>query len=142
VAVRVLEGAAVQFVGFHARPPASSAFVTSWSTSSRLSHDRVLSTSTVPAGAISPSMKPWKRALHRHHVQVLGDDDARRTVVGAGMPLTTESRKTFTEVSEPTRLAYKARLARAVIAQAKAGAIDGMLANSAPLTWEAIRGIS
>lgn len=25
----------------------------------------------------------------------------------AGMPLTTESRKTFTEVSEPTRLAYQ-----------------------------------
>ena len=27
------------FVGFHARPPASSALVTNWSTSSRLSHD-------------------------------------------------------------------------------------------------------
>jgi hypothetical protein len=25
---------------------------------------------------------------------------------GAGMPLTTESRKTFTEIAEPTRLAY------------------------------------
>ena len=48
--------------GFHGFPPAAMAFATSASTCSRLSADRLVTTSVVVASLISPTMKSRKRS--------------------------------------------------------------------------------
>jgi hypothetical protein len=68
--------------GFHGFPPAAMAFATSASTCSRLSADRLVTTSVVVAVAdLTDDEIPEAVLLDEHDERVVGNDHARGLVI-------------------------------------------------------------